>query len=248
MMRTERRGAARQCARAGCGTAAQRSSRRRHLRLPRGRPAAGSSTAAVHCVLHAARLPAPTAAGQCCCMYLHRKPRNRPGGAGGGVGVRLGSDPLGYAEGRIEHSARRPPSNSAERRRRRARGWGRLENGDGDRRLVGVLVRQPCPKRKTTKPAPQLPGPVAVVSPVLVQMWPGRAQSWCRCGRGEPSPGAGVAGASGFRTSTSERLRVPSRARRRRGKASQRIRMHHASGFRGWPADRKGAKGLLRVP
>ncbi len=32
------------------------------------------------------------------------------------------------------------------------------------------------------------------VSPVPVQMWQGRAQSRCRCGRGEPSPGADVAG------------------------------------------------------
>ena len=47
---------------------------------------------------------------------------------------------------------------------------------------------------------------VAGARPVLVQMWPGRAQSWCRCGRGvspvlvemwaggEPSPLADVAG------------------------------------------------------
>jgi hypothetical protein len=34
---------------------------------------------------------------------------------------------------------------------------------------------------------------VAGVSPVPVQMWQGRAQSRCRCGRGEPSPGADVA-------------------------------------------------------
>ena len=30
------------------------------------------------------------------------------------------------------------------------------------------------------------------VGPVPVQMWQGRAQSRCRCGRGEPSPGAGL--------------------------------------------------------
>ena len=34
------------------------------------------------------------------------------------------------------------------------------------------------------------------VRPVPVQMWPGRAQSWCRCGQGVPSPGADVAGVS----------------------------------------------------
>jgi hypothetical protein len=34
------------------------------------------------------------------------------------------------------------------------------------------------------------------VSPVLVPMWQGCAQSWCRCGRGEPSPGADVVGVS----------------------------------------------------
>ena len=33
---------------------------------------------------------------------------------------------------------------------------------------------------------------VAAASPVLVQMLEGRAQSRCRCGRGEPSPGADV--------------------------------------------------------
>jgi hypothetical protein len=31
-------------------------------------------------------------------------------------------------------------------------------------------------------------------SPVPAQMWQGRAHSRCRCGRGEPSPGADVAG------------------------------------------------------
>ena len=37
---------------------------------------------------------------------------------------------------------------------------------------------------------------VAGASPVPVQMWQRRAQSRCRCGRGERSPGADVAGAS----------------------------------------------------
>jgi hypothetical protein len=34
------------------------------------------------------------------------------------------------------------------------------------------------------------------VRPVPVQMWQGCAQSRCRCGRGEPSPGADVAATS----------------------------------------------------
>jgi hypothetical protein len=33
-------------------------------------------------------------------------------------------------------------------------------------------------------------------SPVPVLMWEGRAQSRCRCGRGEPSPGADEGGVS----------------------------------------------------
>jgi hypothetical protein len=37
---------------------------------------------------------------------------------------------------------------------------------------------------------------VAGASPVPVQMWQGRAQSRCRCGRGEPGPGADAAGVS----------------------------------------------------
>ena len=37
---------------------------------------------------------------------------------------------------------------------------------------------------------------MGAASPVPVQMWAGRTQSWCRCGSGEPSPGADVAAAS----------------------------------------------------
>ena len=45
-----------------------------------------------------------------------------------------------------------------------------------------------------TRPSPG--ADVRGQSAVLVQMWPGRAQSRCGCGRGERSPGADVAGGS----------------------------------------------------
>ena len=54
-------------------------------------------------------------------------------------------------------------------------------------RLVPAQVRQ-----RELRPGADVAG----VSPVPAQMWPGRAQSRCRCGRGEPSLGADVAGVS----------------------------------------------------
>jgi hypothetical protein len=52
----------------------------------------------------------------------------------------------------------------------------------------GVLVLRTRSLGTSYKAAP------AAIPPVPVQMWQGRAQSWCGCGRGEPSPGADVAG------------------------------------------------------
>jgi hypothetical protein len=48
-------------------------------------------------------------------------------------------------------------------------------------------------RRAQVGPSPD--ADVAAVRPVPVQMWQGRAQSRCRCGRGGPSPGADLSGA-----------------------------------------------------
>ena len=46
-----------------------------------------------------------------------------------------------------------------------------------------------------------------------MQMWQGRAQSRCRCGRGEPSPGADAAhfGFGRLQTADGEKLIIPNR-------------------------------------
>ena len=49
----------------------------------------------------------------------------------------------------------------------------------------------------------------AGMSPVRMQMWQGSAQFWCRCGRGERSPGADVAGASAVPVQMWARGRAP---------------------------------------
>jgi hypothetical protein len=54
----------------------------------------------------------------------------------------------------------------------------------------------PPPALRPKRPTCSSGADVAGVGPVPAQMWPGRAQSWRRCGRGGPSPGADVAGVS----------------------------------------------------
>ena len=63
-----------------------------------------------------------------------------------------------------------------------------LRDGADDRTLRAVPVQI----WRGGSPVPDVAG----MSPVPVQMWQGQAQSRCRCGRGEPSPRADVAGMS----------------------------------------------------
>ena len=49
-----------------------------------------------------------------------------------------------------------------------------------------------------------MPVPVQMWEQVPVQMWEQRAQSRCRCGRGEPSPGADVAGVATYPVTVSD--------------------------------------------
>jgi hypothetical protein len=80
---------------------------------------------------------------------------------------------------------------------------GRSERSPTSRRTRGT-GRSPVPvqMRAGMSPAPvqmgeRSPGAdVAAVSAILVQMWPGRAQSRCRCGSGERNPSTDVAGVS----------------------------------------------------
>ena len=68
----------------------------------------------------------------------------------------------------------------------------------------GIPRRRGIPRRKGCRvawsaddeSASLVVGSPVVGSPVPVQMWAELAQSWCRCGRSWPSPGADVGGAS----------------------------------------------------
>jgi hypothetical protein len=60
----------------------------------------------------------------------------------------------------------------------------------------------------------------AGASPVPAQMWAGPAQSWRRCGRGEPGPGADVGMLASARRSGSCRARTARRGRCTRSRSS----------------------------
>ena len=69
-------------------------------------------------------------------------------------------------------------------------------NAKDDSRVIwGVAAPQLVTMFLQSMQASPSPGAdVAGASPVLAQMWRGRARSWRRCGGGEPSRGADVAG------------------------------------------------------